>query len=231
MLIDVVPPSRRRRKAAEDFFATSPLQRSFQGKIDEIHGTVGKIKAEMQSTPGSAYARFAEDIESASSHLAKIIESVDQPQESDRDMFDAVQLVSEVNRLIEPVTQKRGVSVRVKDAGRGPARALGSVTRARQALLNVLTNALKFTPEGAEIQLEVERHPGLRVVVSDSGPGIAPEDRERVFQRFEQLGGQGSGMGLGLAISRDYLRAMGGDLFASDGRCGGATFILEFAPA
>src|SRR5690606_27850602 len=91
----------------------------------------------------------------------------------------------------------------------------------RQVLLNLLSNAIKFTPEGGSVTVEAsaeasdqaEGYCRLRIAVRDSGIGIAPEDHERIFSSFEQVGhSRQGGTGLGLTISREYVRMLGGEL-------------------
>jgi signal transduction histidine kinase len=108
--------------------------------------------------------------------------------------------------------------------------------RLEQILLNLLSNALKFTPGAGSIELRT-RLPGddprrVRIDVVDSGCGIAPEDVERIFQAFVQvdqrLPGQSGehGLGLGLAISRDLARQMGGEIAVESAPGEGSTFTL-----
>lgn len=235
MLIDITPRRRKRSWSEDDALegiAETPLQRSFRGKADDIRDTVARMRDKLSERTDASYSRFAEDIETASAHLSQVLDGLGSAKSnrSSSSSFDLPALLSEVARLVGPAAAKRDVAVELKGTDLRLPRAKGNLTRARQALLNVVTNALKFTPDGEPILIEAEQGPGLLVVVSDCGPGIAAGDRERVFERFERLPGSQQGMGLGLSISRDYLRDMGGDLYAADGRCGGATFVLEFAP-
>jgi PAS domain S-box-containing protein len=102
--------------------------------------------------------------------------------------------------------------------------------RLQQILLNLLSNAIKFTPPGGSVSvscvLDGER---ARLRVQDSGIGIAPEHLQRVFEPFVQLetASRNRGVGLGLAISRELARAMGGELTAESAPGQGSTFILE----
>ena len=103
--------------------------------------------------------------------------------------------------------------------------------RVRQILVNLIANAVKFTPAGAEVRVAVERLPDGHgaLVVSDQGPGISPEDAARLFQPYEQVLGvaQGRGTGLGLSLSRQIARLMGGELTVSSEPGQGAVFRLE----
>ncbi|MFI6867129.1 ATP-binding protein [Nocardia sp. NPDC050406] len=110
----------------------------------------------------------------------------------------------------------------------------------RRILLNLLSNAFKFTPTGGMVRCTVRTAPGDRVVIEigDSGPGIAVEDRASVFERYRQLTGGPTrtvgGTGLGLSIVRDLTRLHGGEVTLADAPEGGVLAIVELprtAPA
>ena len=102
----------------------------------------------------------------------------------------------------------------------------------QQVLLNLLTNAIKFTEPGGRIELScVRAGDDVRVSVADTGRGIAPDQLGRVFEPFVQVDARltrtQEGVGLGLAISRDLARGMGGDLTAASTLGVGSTFMLS----
>jgi signal transduction histidine kinase len=101
--------------------------------------------------------------------------------------------------------------------------------RLEQVLTNLLSNALKFAP-GKPIDVSVENR-GNRVLlgVRDRGPGIAPEDRQRIFDRFERTRtAEGiGGIGLGLWIAKQIVRAHGGDIRVDGGLGEGASFWVD----
>jgi signal transduction histidine kinase len=101
----------------------------------------------------------------------------------------------------------------------------------RQILINLFGNALKFTPAGGTISIDVKPTPSeVAISVADTGIGIADEDQERVFEPFTQAGKaldvRDQGVGLGLAISRQLARAMRGDLRVTSTLGAGSTFTL-----
>jgi signal transduction histidine kinase len=101
--------------------------------------------------------------------------------------------------------------------------------RLQQVLINLLTNAAKFTPPGGRITVSCEAtEKQVRVAVSDTGRGIPATDIHRIFEPFVQVDRDPAhkGLGLGLAISRELARAMGGDLTAQSEYGAGATFVL-----
>jgi two-component system, OmpR family, sensor histidine kinase BaeS len=103
--------------------------------------------------------------------------------------------------------------------------------RMAQALGNILSNAIKFTPPGGKVSIATEYSAGrLAMCVTDSGPGIPPEELDQIFQPFYR-GRQGKriveGMGLGLSIARDIIVAHGGDIHVESTPGGGSSFTLE----
>lgn len=142
------------------------------------------------------------------------------------------QLLTEVERAIEPLFRERGVGIAV-------APALGSLqvevdpTQVSRALRNVLANAAQHSPQGATVHVVLEAAAGEAVVrVTDAGPGIAPEDLSHVFERFYRAdqargaGGPRSGSGIGLTIARELLAANGGRITVERTGPDGTTFAI-----
>lgn len=114
----------------------------------------------------------------------------------------------------------------------------GFDTRLGQVVRNLIDNALSFSPEGGTVRVAGSREPGLIVIrVEDEGPGIAPENFERIFDRFhtDRPDSFGEHSGLGLAISRQIVEAHGGTIRADNrmenGKVAGARFIVELPEA
>jgi signal transduction histidine kinase len=97
-------------------------------------------------------------------------------------------------------------------------------------LRNLFENTAHYSPENAAIQLEAARDNGVvRISVSDSGPGIPPEDLSRVFERFYRVDksrARPGGTGLGLAIVKHLVELHGGEAVAENRREGGARFVI-----
>jgi two-component system sensor histidine kinase ResE len=93
---------------------------------------------------------------------------------------------------------------------------MGDADRLDQVFTNLVDNALKHTPPGGEVDLSARQvNDWIEVIVSDTGPGVPPEELERIFERFYQTdkarrGGDGRGVGLGLAIANEIVLAHGG---------------------
>jgi two-component system, OmpR family, sensor histidine kinase KdpD len=98
-----------------------------------------------------------------------------------------------------------------------------------QVLVNLLENAVKYTPPGSPVQIRARKCPtGVEIVVADRGPGIPAGEEQRIFEKFYRVnGGQGGGVGLGLAICRGIVMAHGGQLFVDRRPGGGAEFRFQ----
>jgi PAS domain S-box-containing protein len=148
--------------------------------------------------------------------------------------FDAADMLRETVTTVQPMISARdiGFETRIPD-DLGTVRA--DLTKLRQATLNLLSNAAKFTHEGG-VTLTAERFdrdgvPWLRIAVSDTGIGIEPGQLENVFEEFTQADvsttREYGGTGLGLTISRRFCQMMGGDLVATSTPGEGSTFTIE----
>jgi signal transduction histidine kinase len=106
----------------------------------------------------------------------------------------------------------------------------GDERRIRQVIFNLLSNAVKFTPPGGMVDVSaVQANGEVRVSVADTGPGIAPLDRKRIFDEFQQtqLGvAQRDGTGLGLALSKQFVELHGGRIWVDSELGAGSTFVF-----
>ena len=143
-------------------------------------------------------------------------------------------LLGEVVGLVGPLSADRAIMVEALD----PACArhvLADRQRLKQVLLNLLSNAIKYNRDGGSIRVSCslvspER---LRIAVDDSGHGIAPEQMDRLFRPFDRLGaeqGQIEGTGMGLALSKGLMEAMGGRIGVESTPGVGSTFWVELQP-
>jgi two-component system, OmpR family, sensor kinase len=130
------------------------------------------------------------------------------------------------------LTRELAPSVDVRLRAPSHAHLRGDPERIRQVLDNLLSNARHATPGGGQITVEVTGHPDrIEVEVTDTGPGIPPPDRERIFGRFTRLNGGypsgAGGNGLGLAIARGIAVAHAGTLVCAGPAGPGARFLLR----
>jgi PAS domain S-box-containing protein len=135
-------------------------------------------------------------------------------------------------RVVTPFAERFGVRFALRQEAPG-ARVSADADRLMQVLSNLLTNAAKFSPQGSEIQVLLERRASdgvVRVSISDRGPGVPEAAREEIFQKFMEARAadpRRKGTGLGLSISKTIVEKLGGRIdFESDGKSG-ATFFFE----
>ena len=141
--------------------------------------------------------------------------------------FDLGSTIENTLVLVRERAQRRGITLaRTIDDRLGIIRA--DERKVKQVLLNLLSNALKFTPEGGRIDVQGAAHDGsAEISVTDTGVGIAPEDQETVFEEFRQVGTaykKVEGTGLGLAISRKFIELHGGKIWVTSKVGSGSTF-------
>jgi PAS domain S-box-containing protein len=140
--------------------------------------------------------------------------------------------VSEAIQLVQPAASERQVTFEGGGRVHGDWYVLADRQRLRQVLLNLLSNAVKYNRPGGTVEVKLnpigERR--LRISVLDTGPGIPDHFFDRLFQPFERLGASESGVqgtGLGLALSKGLIEAMGGSMHASSKWGEGSTFSVE----
>lgn len=133
-----------------------------------------------------------------------------------------------------PLLKNRNIRLTVEGTG-VPAPAVADRDRMTQIMTNLLSNAVKFTPEGGAVSVSVRNErvplPQIVVSVSDTGPGIPPEEIERIFDKFhrsdDMLDNKVEGSGLGLSISRQIVEHYGGRIWATSERGKGSTFAFS----
>jgi CheY-like chemotaxis protein len=145
---------------------------------------------------------------------------------------DIGEVIEEAVDTVRPTADARGVTLTVVISHVGPVS--GDAQRLQQVIWNLLSNSIKFTPQGGRVDLRVDQSASMvRIAVTDTGQGIDPDFLPHVFDRFRQAAagpGQASrkGLGLGLAIVRHLVEAHAGTVnAASDGAGRGATFTVE----
>lgn len=189
-----------------------------------------------------AHVDLVDEIESAGGMLLRLLNGVldlskiesgeTKAKPGPVDLQEALQAVAGVWR--ERV-KELGLTLEVTfDGAPEHFRVFADGAKIEQTVINFLSNALKLTPEGG-IVIRAHARPAqsgiaLRIAIEDEGPGVPPEYREKVFEPFEQLdaGRAAGGAGLGLAICKVNVQALGGRLGVEDGRAGGAIFWFEF---
>jgi len=179
---------------------------------------------------------YVEDIRSSGNHLLALINDV-----LDLSKVEAGQIELEVAPFSLREAVERGVvMVRERASKNGVALAAevapevqvvtADERRIRQVLFNLLSNAVKFTPAGGRIEVSAARVNGqIQVAVADTGPGIALEDRDRIFEEFQQTdvgARQHEGTGLGLALSKRLVELHGGRIWVESELGAGSRFVF-----
>jgi PAS domain S-box-containing protein len=143
-------------------------------------------------------------------------------------------VVSEALELVAPLADERGVTIG-SDPPAHPVFVLADQQRLLQVLINLVVNAVKYSPSGAEAIVSWTAHEQerARIEVRDSGPGIPPEELERIFAPFERLdaAARTEGTGLGLALATSLVEAMGGSVAVSSALGEGSTFTVVLTRA
>ena len=140
-------------------------------------------------------------------------------------------IVDAVTAMVQPQAAAKQLTI-TADGCASVSTVLADAPKLQQILLNLLSNAVKFTGPGGQVKVSCSKaHQRVQIEVADTGPGIPETAQESVFEPFVQLGRSLSssheGAGLGLAISRDLARAMGGDLTLHSVEGEGASFTVD----
>ena len=203
--------------------------------IERIRANAETIRTRLAGPLSADYTNYASEIVAAAEHLLGLLDDL-----SDLEVVEAQGFSTAPDRidLAEVARQAAGIlSVRARDRkiridAPKPGVELPAVAEFRrvlQILLNLLGNAISYSPEDSSVWIRVEDVADrARVIVADQGPGLSAADREIVFDKFERLGRSGDGgSGLGLYISRRLARAMGGELSVDSAPGQGARFLLD----
>ena len=146
-----------------------------------------------------------------------------------------VEVVDRVLGMVTPQAERKGLELTPGDC-RAEVVALADQLKTEQIVLNLVSNAVKFTPDGGAVSVSCGRiDRAVTIQVRDNGPGIPADKQQAIFEPFVQLGrtltSTHEGAGLGLAISRDLARAMGGDVTVESTFGSGSTFVLRLPAA
>ena len=201
--------------ARQEFYRA--VSHELRTPLTAIRGTAENLEDEVGPEQQAALAL----IQTEAARLQRLVEELLNPRDSTpaplrrRQPIDLSALVDEVGQIMRPRAERSGIQLTVSAAPR--LSVVGDRDRLKQALLNLLDNAVTWTQPGGSVALPADREDRCaRVQGHDSGPGIAPELRERVWERGVSANG---GQGLGLALVREVVTAHGGSahILDSDG--------------
>jgi len=187
------------RTAAERANSDPKVTRHLKELENETRRTVAQLQSFLSYSAGEKVARRPQDVN---------------------------ELVNEALQMVRPMARMK--DLQLEQMAGEPPRVVADPFAVRQLLLNLLLNALDFARSRITIQTARSGDGSAEVVVADDGPGVPPENRERIFQRFVTT--RPGGNGLGLSTSRDIAKAHGGTL-SLRGTGDGATFVLTLPPA
>ncbi len=202
--------------------------------------TIGEVALEKGQGP-EQYKEALESMLEETARLNETIESLlllaraEATQPGKQQTFIATELVDEVLSLLEIVIEERRVAVIQENESTGQVGVRADRGLLRIAVLNVLHNALKFSPDGSILRITYSRPenpvPTLRIAFQDQGPGIAPGEHRRVFERFFTSSAQATapktGTGLGLSVAKLVIDRIGGRIWFDEELRQGARCIIE----
>jgi two-component sensor histidine kinase len=198
--------------------------------LDRIIESAERIVERAEGPLRSDYASYGNDIAAAARHLLSVLTSMSEEPVQDYRSIDLAALAGEAVAMLESSADERNVSIAPEMSDALPAR--GEERAVIQILVNLVGNAIRYSPDGGTIRLSFSRTSGTASVsVGDEGPGIAAADQQRIFERFERAHPKEGGTGLGLAISRRLARSLGGDVTLDSAPGEGARFTLTLPAA
>ncbi|MEH3123836.1 MAG: HAMP domain-containing sensor histidine kinase [Sphingomonas phyllosphaerae] len=216
------------------------LHRVLRVPLDAIIAQAESISGAPEAGIGAHYRDYAADIASAGRHLLGLVDDLVDMEAIERGdlvvarvAVDLAAVVREGAGLLARRAAERGVTIAPLAGSGGVAAASGDYRRILQIVVNLLGNAIDYSPEGGVVRMRVKHRDGqVRLVVCDEGRGIAPHEQARIFEKFmrgdDSLPG---GTGLGLYIARRLAQAMEGTLTVESEIGQGACFTLALPAA
>jgi len=210
------------------------MSHDFRSPLTVVRGAVELLLGERPGTLTAAQRELAESAERNVRRLedftAQLLEMarIEEGQVAlDKEEIDAIALVRDVvaDHAVLAKQKRQWISL---DVDPNPPRVVADRSKMQQALANLIVNAIRYAPQGTPILVAAHRRgDALRIEVRDHGPGIATEDRQRIFDKFFR--GQNAdgipGSGLGLAIARSLVTLHGGTLEYEENPGGGSAFV------
>ena len=221
-LIDASRTAQAAVEAKSRFLAN--MSHEFRTPLNAILGFAEALKSGLFGHLNPRQSEYAGHIHSSGHHLLALINDVLDVSRLDLDAYvldperlELASCIAGAARTLSVAAEQKGVDLKSEAPATLPT-IIADERAVKQVLLNLLSNAVKFTPAGGTVSIAAERHAdgGVALVVSDTGPGIAPEDLARLFQPFQQAENtrrnNPEGTGLGLVISRRLMEKHGGAL-------------------
>ncbi|MCC7369840.1 MAG: response regulator [Chloroflexi bacterium] len=220
----------------------SMLAHDIRGMISAVSSAVEMARLDLEDLPSRDAHRFLGIAERNAAELIELttnlLDSYRLSEGRLRPRAQAVSLAAVADEIVDRLAaQAVQRDVRLEVVGEPVEHVQADVDLLGRVLLNLVTNAVKFTPPGSRVQIDLEANlappagqDGIVVSVQDEGPGVAPEHRAQLFERFTPLALPGGrrpvGSGLGLAFCRQALELMGGAIWLADTPGPGSTFAF-----
>jgi two-component sensor histidine kinase len=215
------------------------LDGALRAPLGRITAEADLIRAQNEGPLRYDYADYAGDIASAARHLLGLIddlgdlEAIERPDyRPDIETIDLADIVRRAAGLLQVRAIDSGVKIDRPDFDEVlPAR--GEFRRVLQIMVNLIGNAVRYSPQGGMVWLRTEiDEDSAVVIVADLGKGISIDNQERIFEKFERVDpSEPGGTGLGLYIARRLARSMGGDIVVDSAPGQGARFVLTLPRA
>jgi two-component system sensor histidine kinase KdpD len=210
--------------------AISGVAHELRTPIAAVRGAASALRRE--GVDEETRDRLLAVIEDAVSELSRLVDDL-----LDADRLDAgalavelgpVDVVQVARSVVEAAVAATGAPIELVPPAGEPPIARADAGRLRQTVANLVDNAVRYSPAGSPVEVRVEHTgDGVRIAVSDSGPGIPAADRERIFEPFVRLSSGTAGSGLGLYLARELVRAMSGELRLATSGKDGSTFAID----
>ena len=224
-------------KAKSDFLAN--MSHELRTPLNAIIGFSDLMQSEVLGPIGSdTYRGYVSDIHFSGCHLLEIINDIldvvrheSGKMELKEDTVPVEDLIADALRLIRPQAREAQVNLNWRPAATALPELRCDRVRVRQILLNVLSNAVKFTEPGGCIDIKTEVSSGFELIVRDNGIGIRPEDIARILTPFGQVASvysRNQGAGLGLTLTKALIERHGGHLSLYSAPGLGTTVRLSF---
>jgi two-component system phosphate regulon sensor histidine kinase PhoR len=222
-------------RARTEFVATASHE--LRTPLTSIYGAAQTILGRGERLNESQQMQLMRIIEQESAHLAQVVDQLLVTAQLNRGRLPLSETTCDISRLarsvVEAAEARRGEGTElVLDLPEHPVEVACDESLLRRVLVNLVENALKYSPEGGRIDVRVvDEFERVRIEVSDEGLGIPLAEQERIFERFYRLDagmtrGVG-GSGLGLYISREIVTQMGGTLSVRSTPGAGSTFVVR----
>jgi signal transduction histidine kinase len=225
----------RSAKAKDDF--VSQVSHELRTPLTSIRGYLELLLDDADDVSAADRERYLAIVDRNSVRLLSLVEDLlfvatmaDGGFALDESEFDLAELLAEAVEAARPVADKRRIKLR--DQSQSELLLLGDRDRLTQVIDNLLSNALKFTPEGGEVTVDSVRSNGnVRLVVADTGVGMRPDEIGHLFERFYRTDAATAqaiqGSGLGLSISKTIVEAHGGTITAASQLGVGTSMTIE----